>query len=822
MIKTRTPSSTAGPGTIVTETRVRQATPSAVHRTHPTYSGLEDTLGLGRYWSALWARRGLVAGLVLLSLLVVSSLTAFSRMKFTATGSLYLGELEGKSVGPANSDQFDLFANDQSDVGTELEIVHSRYLINEAIIESSLNVTVSRDGWKAPRYWEWRMNRRDPDLLDRDLKELHVTVRPVNDVFVPDRQLRVTFTTPTQFDVYDRNQRIGAGVLGTPAMLDGLSLTLAAGSGYSPAAGSVYTLRVDNIDSVYASVVNRLQVTLPKTSSSTSQVKVINLEFSDASPHRSAAFLRSLMSRYLGTRQSWKSEAASAAEAFVTAQLETMRRSLDDAEFKLTEYKKNSSVVVLGDETKAMVEQLGKYEQQRIAARMQVESLKQIQSALRSDGAPLEAYLVGDTQDTVLTGLAASLTKAQQELIDLKQRFTGDSSQIQGQESQVKTQLAMIRSYVANRLLRAQKELDSLGEMIRQYEQKLKTVPRAEQDLAQFSRNQEVYSNMYSFLLQRQQQIAVTKASTVSKNRILDRAAIPYRESEPRLLVRELAAGLIALLLASMAVLLWEHWTDKFQSEMDLRRAIGDIPVYGAVPNMSGAKRGGAASIARAVTSFAPRSRSAFAESFRLLRTSLYYTGHEKEDNVILLTSPDAGDGKTLCTLSLAVALAADGKRVLVVDADVHRPGHHQILQRAKDPGLGQILTQQLHWTDVVDHVEAPGGTFDSIAAGSVPSNATELFSRPIASSFLREASASYDYVLVDSAPFPLMSDALIMLPYVDRVMTVLRVGNSGHRSTYEHVSRLSSLTGHYGVIINGTRATETYGYSRRAEHAPG
>jgi len=366
MIKTRSPSSTAGPGTIVTETRVRKATSPAVHRPNPTDPGFDDTLGLRRYWSALRARWGLVLGLVLLSLVAVSLLTAFSRMKFTATGSLYLGELEGKSVSGGNAEQFDLFANDQSDVGTELEIVHSRYLINEAIIESSLNVTVTRAGWKPPRYWQWRMNRRNPELLDQDLKELRATVRPVNDVFVPDRQLRVTFTTPNRYEVYDRDQRIGVGTLGTPVMLDGLTLTLAAGLGYTPAAGSVYTLTVANIDSVYASVMRRLQVSVPKGSGTTSsQAKVISFQFTDVSPHHSAAFLRSLMTRYLGVRQSWKSEAASAAETFVTGQLEAIRRSLDDAEFKLTEYKKNSSVVVLGDETKAMVEQLGKYEQQR-------------------------------------------------------------------------------------------------------------------------------------------------------------------------------------------------------------------------------------------------------------------------------------------------------------------------------------------------------------------------------------------------------------------------------------------------------------------------
>src|SRR3569832_1508774 len=131
MIKIRTPSSTAGPGTIVTETRVRNTSAPALHRPVPTF---DDNLGLGRYWNALWTRRGLVLGLVLVSLLAVSFLTALSRMTFTATGSLYLGDLEGLQIGPGGSAElFVLFAIDQSVVGTELEIGRSRYLINEAI-----------------------------------------------------------------------------------------------------------------------------------------------------------------------------------------------------------------------------------------------------------------------------------------------------------------------------------------------------------------------------------------------------------------------------------------------------------------------------------------------------------------------------------------------------------------------------------------------------------------------------------------------------------------------------------------------------------------
>ncbi len=124
------------------------------------------------------------------------------------------------------------------------------------------------------------------------------------------------------------------------------------------------------------------------------------------------------------------------------------------------------------------------------------------------------AFLMGEANDTVLEGMADSLTKERAKLADLEARFNEVAPDVREQRARVDAQLASVRSYVSSRAARAQDSLSSLGGLIQQLQEKLKTVPGAELGLSQLSRESEVYSRTYSYLLERQQQAAIIKAST--------------------------------------------------------------------------------------------------------------------------------------------------------------------------------------------------------------------------------------------------------------------------------------------------------------------
>jgi tyrosine-protein kinase Etk/Wzc len=450
-----------------------------------------------------------------------------------------------------------------------------------------------------------------------------------------------------------------------------------------------------------------------------------------------------------------------------------------------------------------------------------VAALGQVEDLLKQEHAPIEQYLVGETEDPVLAGLSNSLAAAQQELRKLGERFTPDAPAVKEEQIQVDGQIKTIRDYVLGRSMRAQRQLDSLGQMIAQFEKKLRTVPGAEFDLAQLTRNAEVLSKMYSFLLERQQQAAVTKAATMSRNRILDAAVVPYREDSPALGLRLMAALLLGL-LGSAAFAVVHGWSaPTFQSESELARELPQLagepapPVLALVPEsvLAGAGRLSVRSLRRAGaaspwTAFPPS--SAFAEAFRHLRTNLYLASG-RVARVLLISSPSPGDGKSVCARALAAALAADGKHVVLVDADMRRQADDAGGRGAREPGLGEVLAGRRQWSDVVQLASADT-PFDAIPAGASDEGAAELLSGASFVSLIAYLRKSYDFVVVDSPPFPLVVDALVVASYADCVLSVLRVGNTAREAARAHLQRFVAMGVRHAVIVNGVRAPTAYG----------
>ncbi len=243
------------------------------------------------------------------------------------------------------------------------------------------------------------------------------------------------------------------------------------------------------------------------------------------------------MQAYLETRQSWKTEDATAAEQFVSNQLGTIRESLDKTEKKLADYRTNTKSVVLDDSARAMIEQIGKYEEQRVAAAARRGCLQRHEARAEGSERPSRGVSDGEGTDTVLQNLASTLAKSRDDLANLEGRFNDASPELREARAQVDNQLGMIRNYVTNRLNRAQQALGTLSGVVQENEDRLKTVPGAELGLAQLARESEVYSKIYSYLLERQQQMAIIKASRVSKNRVLDAPVESYLEDSPNPLI---------------------------------------------------------------------------------------------------------------------------------------------------------------------------------------------------------------------------------------------------------------------------------------------
>ncbi len=214
---------------------------------------------------------------------------------------------------------------------------------------------------------------------------------------------------------------------------------------------------------------------------------------------------------------------------------------------------------------------------------------------------------------------------------------------------------------------------------------------------------------------------------------------------------------------------------------------------------------------------------SAYVEALRALRTTLLSTRGGPPPQVVLITSSLEGEGKSTLSANLAVVLAQQGKRVLLVDSDLRRPNLHVLFDASTEVGLSSVLAGQLA-PDAIDpalvHVEqAPG--LDVLMAGPIPAFSAELLGSGKMKRALDLWRRSYDFVILDGAPVLPVTDSVVLSSYVDTTLLVARHQNTQQQSLEHSIRTLRAQLGsshHIGVVLNGVelKADSYYKYYGR------
>ncbi|MFO1020278.1 MAG: polysaccharide biosynthesis tyrosine autokinase [Planctomycetales bacterium] len=217
---------------------------------------------------------------------------------------------------------------------------------------------------------------------------------------------------------------------------------------------------------------------------------------------------------------------------------------------------------------------------------------------------------------------------------------------------------------------------------------------------------------------------------------------------------------------------------------------------------------------------YAHRPASLEAESFRTIRTALYFStqGHGKQ--VIQVTSAESQDGKSTLCSNLSLAIANSGKRILLIDADLRCPRLHELFGEAQRPGLSDVLAGEISLEDAVITGSVP--SLHLLCAGTNSSNPSEMLGSVAFEKLVARAREKYDYVIIDTPPMMLVSDPCIVAGLVNSVILVLRRGKnrlSTIRRTYEllHMHKVRLM----GVVLNDSELSgdSAFGYAYREKY---
>lgn len=337
------------------------------------------------------------------------------------------------------------------------------------------------------------------------------------------------------------------------------------------------------------------------------------------------------------------------------------------------------------------------------------------------------------------------------------------------------------------------------------------------QDLSKKSVNynvmeREAKSNrqVYESLLQRANELRVSSNSRQNNVRVVDHAEVPKGPMAPagrRTWLLSLGVGLVLSVAVAYGL---DYMNDTIKTPEDVTRRL-KLPFLGLVPSVRGDKHPMLAS------SHVPHD---FGESFRALRTSLIskYTGEGTK--IILVTSAQPLEGKTTTAANIAMALAYGGVRVLLVDADMRRPGLHRPLRLTNERGLSQVLTGQARVRDVIQRTVDPN--LLAITAGKTPPNPSELLASERMKTLLTNLShGPFDWIIVDTPPVLAVTDAVILAPAVSGVVIVIGAEMTRRRLAERAIETIMQTRPKYAaVVLNKVDfARNKYYYSRYYGH---
>jgi capsular exopolysaccharide synthesis family protein len=321
-------------------------------------------------------------------------------------------------------------------------------------------------------------------------------------------------------------------------------------------------------------------------------------------------------------------------------------------------------------------------------------------------------------------------------------------------------------------------------------QEKIQTMPAQSLQVLNLTRTSDVLGQLYVSLMQRQQDAALSQAAEVSATRVITQAQLPFNASAPRPMVVMAVALVLGLLAGCGWVLGRRAVSDQFETESEIRRLV-KLAVYGVVPQRAKSDSD---------KLLASHSYGSFAESFRLIRSNIYQAIPGKQSKIIVLTSAAMNFGKSTVAANLAKALADDGKRVLLIDADLRNGELAARLGLELSPGLSDWLVGG----EAVALQNPRGERFAVLTSGARPPNPAELLNEARLTEILLALRPAYDFIIFDSAPLPVVSDALVLARCADLTLSVLYLGRARHREMMLHEESLSVLTSHAGLIING------------------
>jgi polysaccharide biosynthesis transport protein len=565
---------------------------------------------------------------------------------------------------------------------------------------------------------------------------------------------------------------------------------------------------------------------------------VIEVTVESPDRHVASRVANTMLDHYLDRTRLLSLQEVTRAREFVQKEAGKARRSLQRAEDALLTFRRDNRVAALNAEQQSRTQDLVDLESK---SRETSNNILRVQAEIREvrsqlDQQPRERVLNTGQKNPSVDALQARLAEATVERATLLKSYRPGSPEISAVDARIGSLQSELKrepleqriplhvpneryDKLVDRLDTYQTELEGLQTQsaqlepqLRQKRQWLNRLGPWEVRLVQLQRDRDVAEKAYLSLAGKLEDLQIRENARRSTARIIESASTPRAPVRPRKAANLALSLCLGVLLGGCLAFLLEALDDRITTPEEVDRLLG-LPVMGSIPLMAGDRR-----LLNALPPHSP-----VAESYRGLRSSITFSSVDAPLTTVGITSARASEGKTTTSINLALAMAMDGRSVILVDCDLRRPSLDRALGLRSSPGLTDVLTGHCSLEDALQPVADREVLV--LTSGPIPPNPAEMLNTASMENVIRQLRERADIILFDTPPCLPVTDTQVLGTRLDGLLLVAQMGEARKgevRRAHELLGQAHARV--LGVVFNKTSHDRGgyayYGYGRNRYYA--
>jgi capsular exopolysaccharide synthesis family protein len=713
----------------------------------------------------------------------------YTQPMYTASGSIIIKDESSNSLGPdaVQLQGLDLF-NAQRNLSTEIEIIQSKLIVERAINDMPFPLGVSY--FAKGRFKTTDLYKNTPFIIEADTIYGSAYERNFGIHFIDNHQFEFSYEENEErvAEIYQINQpftnRFGIFTLHLNAVGQPLFIHE---NGYA------FVIHYPS------SVINiyRGKVNVYRADENTSILAISSV---DEVAERASDFVNTLINVYSKWTKDEKTKTADNTINFINEQLMLVKDSLNLSEQNIESFKKKKGMTNLNADF--ALQRFSNFDSRRLEIELVLKSLDSLDNHVQQgkDINLISASNLG-AQDPALSGALSELSKLEIEKKNLLVSTRSAHILVKQIDEKIRITREELLKNIQSFREALQTNLQTINFTLNKFEKKLAQIPSTERQFLGIERDRSLNENIYLLLLQQKERYGIAKAAAVADIVVLDYAE-GGSQIKPKKNMAYIIAVFISLSLSLSFIFLRDFLNDTIADRSQVER-MTPVPVLGTVNHAQQANHSNLVVL--------NKPKSAVSEAFRSIRTNLQYLASEADNRVVVVTSTISGEGKTFFSMNMAAILAISDKKVLLMGLDLRKPKIHEDFQVPSDTGISKVLIGKAKAEEVIFKTKIEN--LDVLPAGPVPPNPSELIMGDRMKHLMEYLRTRYDYIIIDTPPIGLVTDALLAMKYADINLFILRQKKS-KREYIETVNKLHTdgTVKNLAIVLNDLRIGRNYG----------